>query len=172
MARGRNDAHTGPATLVNAAREYSTAAVMLHAGIAGRFGLSPTDLKTLDLLQRAGPLAAGEIAIRTGLATASVTSLIDRLERKRLVRRGRDRADRRRVVVQLTSKLEESIAPLFASLGRRMLARCRAYDDDQVALLRDFLSGAAADMRDETARLTRDHGPGRRPTKAVAGAPS
>lgn len=171
MARGKNDAHAGPATLVNAAREYSTAAVMLHAGIAGRFGLSPTDLKTLDLLQRVGPLAAGEIAAETGLATASVTSLIDRLERKRLVRRGRDRMDRRRVVVQLTHKLEESIAPLFAALGRRMLARCRTYDDDQIAILRDFLSRAAADMRKETTRLTRDRGQ-RRPTKSVAGTPS
>jgi DNA-binding MarR family transcriptional regulator len=172
MARSKNDANADPAMLVNAAREYSTAAVMLHAGVANRFGLSATDLKTLDLLQRLGPLAAGEIAAQTGLATASVTSLIDRLERKRLLRRTRDRADRRRVVVQLTRKLEESIAPLFASLGRRMLARCRTYDDGQIALIRDFLAGVAADMRDETARLTRDPRTQRRPTKSVAGASS
>jgi len=140
--------------LVNAGREYSTAAVMLHGAIASRFGLAATDLKALDILQRLGPVTAGEIAIQTGLATASVTSLVDRLERKRLVRRLQDRQDRRRVLVGLTGKLDESIAPLFASLGRRVRARCRAYDEDRIALLRDFLSGCAEDMRDETAKLT------------------
>jgi DNA-binding MarR family transcriptional regulator len=154
-ARGKNNRDANIAGLVDAGREYSTAAVMLHGAIAHRFGLSATDLKALDLLQRLGPLAAGEIAAQTGLATASVTSLIDRLERKRLVQRVRDRVDRRRVVVMLTKKLEETIAPLFASLGRRMLARCRGYRDDQIAVLRDFLSGCAGDMRDETMKVTK-----------------
>ena len=38
--------------LLFAGREYSTAAVMFHNAVAERFGLSVTDLKTLDLLQR------------------------------------------------------------------------------------------------------------------------
>jgi DNA-binding MarR family transcriptional regulator len=155
-ARVKKQRHAGAAALVGAAREYSAAAVMLHSAVADRVGLSVTDLKALDLLQGMGPLAAGEIAAQTGLATASVTSLIDRLERKRLVRRVRDRSDRRRVVVTLTGKLEETIAPFFASLGSRMLARCRGYGTGQIALLCDFLSGCAGDMRDETKRLGRD----------------
>lgn len=141
------------AALVNAAREYSTAAVMLHAAVADLVGLSPTDLKALDLLQRLGPLTAGELALQTGLATASVTSLIDRLQRKRFVRRTRDRSDRRRVVVALTPKLEQSVAPLFASLGRRMLERCARYRSAQMSVIREFLSGCAGDMRDATAKL-------------------
>jgi DNA-binding MarR family transcriptional regulator len=145
----------GSADVVNAAREYSMAAVMLHGVIADRVGLSGTQLKALDLLQRLGPLPAGELATHTGLATASVTSLIDRLEHKGFVRRKRDRSDRRRVVVTLTAKLEEGIAPLFTSLGRRILERCRGYADDQIALLKDFLSGCAGDMRDETETLTK-----------------
>lgn len=147
--RGKNDV----ATVVNAAREYSTAAVMLHGAIAARVGLSVSDLKALDLLQRQGPMAAGELATHTGLATASVTSLIDRLEQKRFVRRVRDRTDRRRVVVALTTKLEEKIAPLFASFAARMIARCRGYRGQQIALLRDFLAGSSCDMREATAAL-------------------
>jgi DNA-binding MarR family transcriptional regulator len=150
-AHGKNDV----AALVNAARDFSTAAVMLHGAIAERLGLSPTDLKALDLLQRIGPLAAGEIATRTGLATASVTSLIDRLEKKRFVRRVRDRKDRRRVVVMLTSHFERTVVPLFSSLERRMRARGRRVGHEWIVLLRDFLSGCAADMREETAALAR-----------------
>ena len=140
-------------SIVNAAREYSTAAVMLHAAVGERVGLSPTDLKALDLLQRMGPQSAGSIAAETGLATASVTSLIDRLEGRRFVRRARDPADGRRVVVALTRAFDDTIGPLFASLGRKMAERCRAYSDEEAALLREFLSGCAADMRRETTRL-------------------
>lgn len=141
-------------SLLDAGREYSTAAVLFHGAVAERFGLGVTDLKALDLLQRRGPLAAGEIAAETGLASASVTSLIDRLERKRLARRLRDPEDRRRVIVSLTPRVEEAIVPLFESLSRRMLARFRSYDDRLIGSIREFLIRGAREMREETARLT------------------
>jgi DNA-binding MarR family transcriptional regulator len=139
--------------LIFAGREYSTAAVMLHQVVADQFGLSVTDLKTLDLLQRRGPLTAGEIARHTGLATASVTSLIDRLEKKHLVRRLRDGEDRRRVLVRLTPRLEKTIAPLFRSLNRRMLVRFATYRRDQLELIAEFLVRGASEMREEAGKL-------------------
>jgi len=143
------------AELIAAAREYSTAAVMLHGAVAARFGLSATDLKALDLLQRLGPVAAGEIARHTGLAAASVTSLIDRLADKRLVVRKRDPGDRRRVVVVLTARVATSIAPLFQALNRRLRDRCRRYGAGEAALIRGFLTAAARDLRDQASGLTR-----------------
>jgi DNA-binding MarR family transcriptional regulator len=128
---------------------------MFHNAVAERFGLSVTDLKTLDLLQRRDELTAGEIAAHTSLATASVTSLIDRLEKKRLVRRLRDPEDRRRVVVKLTSKLEKTIAPLFDSLRDGMIGRFKSYSDEEIALIREFLTKGAGEMRVEAAKLTR-----------------
>jgi len=141
------------ATLMFAGRDYSTAAVMFHNTVAERFGLSVTDLKTLDILQRLGPLTAGDLAAHTNLATASVTSLIDRLQKKRLVRRLRDLGDRRRVVVKLTPNLEKTIAPLFESLSRRMLARFKGYSDAQIETIVDFLTRSAREMREEAAKL-------------------
>ena len=158
------------AALVFAGREYTTAAVMLHHVIAERFALSVTDLKALDLLQRSGPLTAGEIAAHTHLATASVTSLIDRLQRKRFVRRLRDPGDRRRVLVNITPNLEKEIAPLFASLSRRLGKRFGRYSLEQIVLLGDFLTQGAREMREEAARLTGRPGPApqkaRSPAKA------
>jgi DNA-binding MarR family transcriptional regulator len=138
---------------LDASREYSTAAVMFHHAVADRFGLSVTDLKTLDILQRLRELSAGQIATQTSLATASVTSLIDRLEKKRLVRRVRDSADRRRVVVRLTPNLEKFVAPLFDSLSQRMRARFRTYTDDHIAIIAAFLTGSARELREEAAKL-------------------
>ncbi|HEY1960358.1 MAG TPA: MarR family transcriptional regulator [Polyangiaceae bacterium] len=134
------------AALLAASREYSTAAVVLHGLVAERFGLSATDVKALDVLQRRGPLTAGDIATATGLATASVTALVDRLEKKRLVRRTRAREDRRKVIVELTPTMHARVAPLFEPLERRMKKRMARYSVAELALIAAFMRGAAADM--------------------------
>lgn len=79
-------------------RENSDATVLFHAAIADRLDLHPTDYKALGILERLGPLSAGDVARRTGLAPASVTDLIDRLEQKGFVRRVRGSTDRRRKI--------------------------------------------------------------------------
>ncbi|KAA9161900.1 MarR family transcriptional regulator [Amycolatopsis acidicola] len=97
-------------------RESSTLAVLRHARIAERMGLSGTDHKALDLAAREeGPLTAGRIAQLTGLSTGAVTGVIDRLERAGFVRRVRDTRDRRKVLVEILPMDEEKYAPLFAS---------------------------------------------------------
>jgi DNA-binding MarR family transcriptional regulator len=126
----------------------------LHGVIAEHFGLTATDLKALDLLQRRGALPTGEIARATGLATASVTSLVDRLERKRFVRRTRDRGDRRKVVVTLAAAMHTRIAPLFAPLERRVRVRAARYTSAELTLVATFMNGVAADMRDVATALT------------------
>ena len=63
-------------------RENSDATVLFHSTMANLLGLHPTDYKVLGILQRLGALSAGEIAQQSGLAPASVTNLIDRLENK------------------------------------------------------------------------------------------
>ncbi|NIH86938.1 MarR family transcriptional regulator [Amycolatopsis granulosa] len=97
-------------------RESSTLAVLRHAQIAEKMGLSATDHKALDLAARAeGPLTAGEIARVTGLSTGAVTGVIDRLERAGFVRRVRDANDRRKVLVEVLPLDEDKVAPLFSS---------------------------------------------------------
>lgn len=68
--------------------------MLFHSTIAGLLDLHPTDYKVLGILERSGPMSAGEIARHAGLAAASVTNLIDRLDQKGFVRRVADPADR------------------------------------------------------------------------------
>lgn len=131
-----------------ALRENNTSAVLFHGAVAERFGLSVTDLKALDLLQRTGPITAGEIVAHTGLAPASVTSLIDRLARKRFVGRRRDPADRRRVIVALSSGVEARFARAFRSLHERTLAHIAQYREADLVVIRSFLTGAARAARE------------------------
>jgi DNA-binding MarR family transcriptional regulator len=141
--------------LNRAGREHSDATVLFHATVADQLGLNPTDHKAMSLLERAGPLTAGEIADLTGLATPSVTALIDRLERRGFVRRVRDPSDRRRVIVEPSADAVAKIAPLF-ELPKRSLARLYAhYTAEELEVILDFLTRGTERLRNETAKLTR-----------------
>jgi DNA-binding MarR family transcriptional regulator len=135
-------------------REHSDATVLFHAAVAGQLGLNATDHKAMSLLERVGPLTAGEIAERTGLATPSVTALIDRLARRGFVRRVQDPKDRRRVIVEPTREGVAKLAPYFGS-PRRSLDRLFArYSPEELGVILDFLTRNAERLRAETARLT------------------
>ena len=142
------------AELDDALRDNGAQSVHLSEAIAHRVGIHPTDLETLDLLYRRGPLSAGEIATATGLRTASVTALIDRLEARGLARRVRDPRDRRKVRVEIDrDRADREVAPLYAPQAARMAELLGRYTDDQLALIRDYLRAGYELMRDETDRL-------------------
>ena len=131
--------------VLRASRESSTTAVLFHSAMAAQMGLGATDQKTLDVLLRLGPLTAGEIAQYTGLTTASVTGLIDRLEKKGFARRVRDTADRRRVIVEANAERLAELDQLFGAL--RFDDLLDGYSDEQLAAIADFLTRAAQQAR-------------------------
>ena len=108
----------------------------------------------MSLLEREGPMSASDIAKRTGLAAASVTNLIDRLEQKGFVRRARDPKDRRSVIVK---PMEEGIAqfvPFFAATRHAATRMWAHYDDQELAVILDFLRRNTERLIQETAKLT------------------
>src|ERR1700726_142454 len=68
---------------------------------AERIGINVTDLNCLNIVALTGPMTAGDLAKQTGLTTASITGVLDRLEGGGFIRRERDPKDRRRVIVHL-----------------------------------------------------------------------
>ena len=87
------------ARVMDAGRALGAAAVLFHAAVAGRMGLTAVEEKALDVVARWGPVTAGDLSSATGLAPSSVTALIDRLVRKGFVVRVPDTDDARRVRV-------------------------------------------------------------------------
>src|ERR1043165_8022723 len=125
-ARARTKANADPrrdelvGRMLMGGRKLSTAAVLYHGALAEKQGLGATDSKSLVLIERFGPLTAGDLGERAGLAPASITGLVDRLERKGLVRRIKDPKDGRRVLIELDRETAAAMAPLFADLVREM----------------------------------------------------
>lgn len=134
--------------------ESSTTAVFFHTAVAEQVGLGPTEEKTVLILSGLGPLTAGEIAQHTGLTTAAVTNLIDRLESKGFVQRVRDTKDRRRVIVELNQARLAELMQVFASLQGLFDDLLTAYSDDQLAAIVDYLSRATKASKEAIARLS------------------
>jgi DNA-binding transcriptional ArsR family regulator len=127
---------------------------LLGAASAERIGINVTDLNCLNILALSGPLTAGELARATGLTTASITGVLDRLEEGGFVRRERDAHDRRRVVVHLDpARGLRDVAPVFAPVVEAWRAAAGQYTDEQLALILGFQTQLEQIMRDRLIEL-------------------
>ncbi|MBA3912856.1 MAG: MarR family transcriptional regulator [Acidobacteriales bacterium] len=83
------------------------------ASIAGlKLGLS--DFAVLEMLLHRGPLPVNVIGQKILLASASITAAVDRLEKKKLVRRRRSQSDGRSRLVELTAAGRKVVEPALA----------------------------------------------------------
>jgi DNA-binding MarR family transcriptional regulator len=112
---------------------------------ADRIGINATDLNCL--------------AKQTGLSTASITGVLDRLEEGGFVRRVRDPHDRRRVIAELADGpgLRE-VGSTFGPVVKAWRATAADYSDDELRLLLEFQGKLEEIMRSQLARLRGDDG--------------
>jgi len=141
------------ARLQSVGRNHSDATVLFHSALASQLGLHPTDYKALGVLDRLGPMSAGELGRHTGLAAASVTNLVDRLASKGYVRREADPTDRRRVLLHADVS-EVSGNEFFASWQRSAARMWERYTDNELAVIVDFLGDTAERLRARTEAIT------------------
>ena len=120
-------------------RQQQIAYDRFHDAVAAYLGINRTDLRCLDILDLSGQQTAGELAVQMGMSTGAVTAMLDRLEKAGYLRRVRDPADRRRVLVESAELARErgrEIYQPFEELTVPMFAR---FTDEQLAVVRDFL---------------------------------
>lgn len=89
--------------------------------LARRTKLTTSQLLVLELLAASGELTVGGIAERVGLAQGTVTTMIDRLEKRDLVSRRKGNSDRRQVKVSLQEKGQRLLAEAPTALQTRFL---------------------------------------------------
>ena len=127
---------------------------LMGQAAADRIGINSTDLNCLNILSFSGHMTAGELAKATGLTTASITGVIDRLEEAGFVRRERDPHDRRRVVVRLSLvKAVNEVASVFAPMLRDWRDMAARYSDDELRLIVDFYGRVEQVFRKHLIRL-------------------
>jgi DNA-binding MarR family transcriptional regulator len=138
------------ASYIDAARRSGSLMQLLSQAAADRIGINATDLNCLNILSFSGPMTAGQLAQATGLTTASITGVIDRLEQAGYAQRERDARDRRRVVVRLiVSAVHRDVAPAFAPVLAAWHDIAKSYTDDELALIAGFQRRVEAALRDQ-----------------------
>lgn len=138
-------------------RRYSDTSILMHEAIARKAGLSGTDHKYLGLLIEQGAMTAGEFSKLTGLTTGAVTGLVDRLEKKKLVKREFDKHDRRKVIiVPRTENVLKLLKPLFSELDKKTTALVTSFSDEELNILEKYFHSAILIMDEIIEKLTND----------------
>jgi len=134
-------------------RELSIQLSLLNHQVSGRLELNDVDLDCLDLISRHGPLSPSALARRAGLHPATMTGILDRLERGGWVARERDQADRRAVMVRAVRDRGAEVLRLYAGMNASMDQICAGYTDTELELLAGFLRRTAGAGRAATDAL-------------------
>ena len=124
-------------------RRFSDITVLMHEAIAKSAGLTGTDHKYLGMLLQSGPVTAGEFSRLTGLTTGAITGVVDRLEKRKLVKRVFDKTDRRKVtIVAHEQEALKVLGDTSAELKKRMQALFATYNDQETQLIERFMQSA------------------------------
>jgi DNA-binding MarR family transcriptional regulator len=134
-------------------RELNTQLSLLNHVVGARLELRDVDFDCLDILSRYGPLSPGALARRAGLHPATMTGVLDRLERGGWVVRERDPADRRAVNVRALPDRAGELIRLYGGMNGAMDDLCAGYDEDQLTVIADFLRRTAAAGSEATEKL-------------------
>ncbi|MGW1893323.1 MarR family winged helix-turn-helix transcriptional regulator [Streptomyces sp. NPDC002004] len=130
--------------LVHLLRAVTVEFDLLGAEFAAHHGLHPTDVRALIHLldaARAGTRATpGWLGEQLRLNSAGTTALVDRLERLELVRRSRDTADRRRVLLEVEEKATELGWTFFGPVIDEVVVAAEGFEAGELETVRRFLT--------------------------------
>ena len=127
--------------LITANRAYQSAVEKMDEAFCRLLGVNRTDGRCLDVIDQRPGLTAGELATAVGLSPGAVTTALDRLEQRGFVRRTRDSADRRRVMVELTEEANRAAWEAYGPLGEMGAPMIEEMSDKDLATLIRFLRG-------------------------------
>lgn len=140
-------------------REMSTQTVFLHQAIAQSAGLNATDTKCIDLILRHENerVTAGWLSGQSGLTTGAITHILDRLEKRRYIRRVRDTEDRRRVFIVVNPASLKPLQPKYEAIGNAYMAMLEQFSDAELQLICDCLEKVSEVSRQELSKYTGKH---------------
>jgi DNA-binding MarR family transcriptional regulator len=139
-------------------QSYAYTSIQMHEAIGRKAGISGTDHKYLGFLIERGQMTAGELSILTGLTTGAVTGLIDRFEKKKLVKRRFAEDDRRKVMIEPnTEKIMSLFTPLYKDFRSKSEELTASFSSSEIKTLETYFSKAIEIMNETTKKLGNKH---------------
>ncbi|MFC5408953.1 MarR family winged helix-turn-helix transcriptional regulator [Larkinella bovis] len=135
-------------------QQYAYVSIQMHEAVARKAGLSGTDHKYLGFLLERGQMTAGELANVTGLTTGAITGLIDRFEKKHLVKRQFAADDRRKVIIEPnTEKIMALFVPLYKEFRQKSEELIASFSDEEIKSIETYFLKAIAIMGETSGQL-------------------
>ena len=131
-------------------RQFDAELDVLEQVVAAHLGLSRTDGRALEIIDRRHGVTPGELARDLGYTPSAVTVVINRLEAAGLAERSLSESDRRRLAIHPTEAGRNLVRGFFTDLGARIDCILQAMSEDELAAIDRFLrdlGSLAADYR-------------------------
>jgi DNA-binding MarR family transcriptional regulator len=122
-----------------ALREARNQLSVFNRQVGARLELKDVDMDCLDLINLHGPLSPTALARRANLHPATMTGILDRLERSGWIVRERAESDRRAVVVRALKTRNPELFGLLSPMNRAFEQICTDYTDAELELVAGFL---------------------------------
>ncbi|MGW0811474.1 MarR family transcriptional regulator [Nonomuraea sp. NPDC002799] len=146
------------ATIKDSLRELNTQLSLLNHQVSAHVDLKDVDFLCFELVNRHGPLSPSSLARLAGLHPATMTGILDRLQRGGWVVRERDpeACDRRAVTIRALRGRSPEMFQLYKGMNTSMDQICDGYSDAELEFLADFLRRATVAGRDAADQLADD----------------
>ncbi len=121
-------------------QQFAYTSLQFHEAVSKHAGFAGTDHKYLGFFLQKGSLTAGELAELTGLTTGAVTGLIDRFEKRKLVKRQYQKNDRRKVIVVPDSKkIMALLEPYYKEFQKETEKLLAGFADSEIEIIDSYL---------------------------------
>ncbi|HJT37083.1 MAG TPA: MarR family transcriptional regulator [Actinomycetota bacterium] len=132
--------------LTLALRELRGRLFQVNQSVGEHVGLGTIELEFIDAIARvdsghlhSGAVTPGWLASASGLSPATVTGILDRLEKDGWIRRERDVEDRRKVLVHVKTERAPELFRLYSPMLGRFAAILKTYSDKELEMLLKFM---------------------------------
>ncbi|MBI1767416.1 MAG: winged helix-turn-helix transcriptional regulator [Bacteroidetes bacterium] len=133
---------------------YAYTSIQMHEAIGREAGLSGTDHKYLGFLIEKGQMTAGELSNLTGLTTGAITGLIDRFEKKKLVKRQFAKDDRRKIIIEPnTERIMALFVPLYKDFRNKSEKLTASFSNKEIKVIETYFLKAIEIMNETTNAL-------------------
>jgi DNA-binding MarR family transcriptional regulator len=140
-------------TVLLAARECGIGTILFRNALAKKLGLNLTESLCLTILGIKSVSAPTELARYIGLTTGSITTLLDRLEKRSFVRRKPNPDDRRGVFIEIDETYARTAQELVAGIQKAHRELIASYTEEELEIIADFLHRFAENLREHAEEI-------------------
>ncbi|MCW2163559.1 DNA-binding transcriptional regulator, MarR family [Microbacterium hydrothermale] len=132
------------ARIMEAMRAYRSAEMAMRRRTQESMAMGENELLVLRYLARSASAGSAvtpiDLARHLGVSTASMTALLDRLEKSGHLQRHPHPSDRRKVLVTSTTHADEEIRDTLTAMHARMMRATRGMSESETAAVTQFLT--------------------------------